>query len=457
MSNVLFIGRNRKGKKNVVYPNLPSAIRPVAHSVDLPVPQPPLQIPSSDSSAESASETLDESYELPTDADKKPHFITGPELNDLVRDLTLTKQQAEVLASRLQQWNLMADDARVSAYRKRSVQLQEHFSIDKDLCFCHDIKGLCDDLGFEYVPSQWRLFIDASLYSLKAVLLHIGNVLPSIPIVHSVTLRETYENLTFIMDRINYKDHQWLVCADLKVVAILSGLQCGYTKFMCFLCKWDSRMKSEHYSRTQWPPRDTVELGSYNVVHNPLIQKENIILPPLHIKLGIMKQFVKALQQDKPAFEYLKKKFPKISDAKIKEGIFVGPQIRKLITDANFDATMDDRELAAWNAFKKVCSGLLGKHKAENYIALVDGLIKSYHHLGCNMSLKLHFLHSHLQFFPENAGDVSDEHGERFHQDIAEMESRYKGKWSPAMLADFCWNLQRDAPNATYKRKAKYN
>ena len=84
-----------------------------------------------------------------------------------------------------------------------------------------------------------------------------------------------------------------------------------------------------------------------------------------------------------------------------------------------------------------VYSGLLGKHKAENYIAVVDDLIKSYHHLGCNMSLKLHFLHSHLPFFPENAGDVSDEHGERFHQDIARMESRYKGKWSPAMLADF--------------------
>ena len=72
------------------------------------------------------------------------------------------------------------------------------------------------------------------------------------------------------------------------------------------------------------------------------------------------------------------------------------------------------------------------------------------------MSLKLHFLHSHLSFFPEN-GDVSDEHGERFHQSIARMENRYKGKWSPAMLADFCWNLQRDEPNTTYKRKANYN
>lgn len=449
-------GRNCKGKKAIVYPNLPSAIRPVAHSAELPVPEPPLEISSTDSSSASDKESLDENYELLEDTDRKPHFITGPDLNDLVRDLYLTKHQSELLASRLQQWHLLADDARVSSFRKRSWELQQHFSMDKDLCFCNDIKGLFDDLGMQYDSSQWSLFIDASLYSIKAVLLHTGNVLPSIPIAHSVTLRETYDNLAFILDRIKYKDHQWLICADLKVVAILNGLQSGYTKFMCFLCTWDSRMKSEHYTRRTWPPRETSKLGSHNVIHEPLVEKEKIILPNLHIKLGITKQFVKALDHNKPAFQYLKNKFPKISDAKIKEGIFVGPQIRELMLDEKFAATMDNHELTAWGAFKQVCQGFLGKYKAANYAASVDGLIESYQQLGCNMSLKLHFLHSHLSFFPEN-GDVSDEHGERFHQSIARMENRYKGKWSPAMLADFCWNLQRDEPNAAYKRKANYN
>ncbi|UYV75760.1 hypothetical protein LAZ67_13001256 [Cordylochernes scorpioides] len=68
--------------------------------------------------------------------------------------------------------------------------------------------------------------------------------------------------------------------------------------------------------------------------------------------------------------------------------------------------------------------------------------------LGCNMSLKIHFLHSHLDFFPDNLGAVSDEHGERFHQAISSMEKRYQGKWSPAMLADDCWALKRDLPQA---------
>ncbi|UYV83278.1 hypothetical protein LAZ67_23000391 [Cordylochernes scorpioides] len=68
--------------------------------------------------------------------------------------------------------------------------------------------------------------------------------------------------------------------------------------------------------------------------------------------------------------------------------------------------------------------------------------------LGCNMSLKIHFLHSHLDFFPDNHGSVNDEHGERFHQDISSMEKRYQGKWSPVMLADYCWTLKRDIPQA---------
>jgi len=54
------------------------------------------------------------------------------------------------------------------------------------------------------------------------------------------------------------------------------------------------------------------------------------------------------------------------------------------------------------------------------------------------MSVKIHFLSSHLELFRENCGSMSDEHGEGFHQDIAAMEVRYKGKWSPSMLADYC-------------------
>ncbi|GBM07256.1 hypothetical protein AVEN_25506-2-1, partial [Araneus ventricosus] len=66
---------------------------------------------------------------------------------------------------------------------------------------------------------------------------------------------------------------------------------------------------------------------------------------------------------------------------------------------------------------------------------------------GCNMSLKIHFLYSHLNFFTDNCGQLNDEDGEGFHQDIANMEKRYQGNWSMAMLADYCWTFIRDAPH----------
>jgi hypothetical protein len=49
-------------------------------------------------------------------------------------------------------------------------------------------------------------------------------------------------------------------------------------------------------------------------------------------------------------------------------------------------------------------------------------------------------------YFQLNCGDMSDKHAERFHQDISVMEHRYKGKWSFAMLGDYCWMMKRDAP-----------
>ncbi|GBM81913.1 hypothetical protein AVEN_138580-1 [Araneus ventricosus] len=62
--------------------------------------------------------------------------------------------------------------------------------------------------------------------------------------------------------------------------------------------------------------------------------------------------------------------------------------------------------------------------------------------MGCNMSLKIHFLHSHLEFYPENLGSVSDKHGEQFHQDISNMGARYRGKWNPKMLADYVLDIE---------------
>ena len=63
--------------------------------------------------------------------------------------------------------------------------------------------------------------------------------------------------------------------------------------------------------------------------------------------------------------------------------------------------------------------------KSSNYKELVKNLLCAFKKLGFNMSVKIHFLHTHLDYFPENLGAMSEEQGERFHQDIKTMEKRY--------------------------------
>ena len=131
-----------------------------------------------------------------------------------------------------------------------------------------------------------------------------------------------------------------------------------------------------------------------------------------------MKNLVKALNREGEAFRYLTKKSPAISEAKLKAGIFVGPQIRQLLRDPKFEALQNIVERNAWTSFKNVVENFLGNRKAENYKELVQTMLANYKSLGCRMSIKMHFLDSHLEYFPKNLGALSEEQGERFHQDI---------------------------------------
>ena len=69
-------------------------------------------------------------------------------------------------------------------------------------------------------------------------------------------------------------------------------------------------------------------------------------------------------------------------------------------------------EESAWKSYKSVVNFFFSRNrKAPNYREIVGELLQSYQDMGCNMSLKIHFLDSHLDFFPENLGAVSEEHG----------------------------------------------
>lgn len=368
-------GYNSKNKKVILYPNLPSAIRPICHGPDLPVPKPPKNFDNvvldvtSDSKSDS-DDHADVEFQCPSE-NLEPKLFNQTELNDLVRDLGLTKEKAEIIGLRLKEKNVLASGTIIYAYRTREQQFSQYFKQEGDLVYCSDISGVMNEFGIEYKKEEWRLFIDSSKTSLKAVLLHNGNTYASLPVGHSIHMKESYENLDIVLNTIKYLEHGWMICGDLKVSCMLLGQQSGFTKYPCFLCEWDSRARDQHWSRKTWPPRKSLKPGEKNILRENLVDPRKIMLPPLHIKLGLMKQFVKALPKDGPCLKEFCEKFPNLSEAKLKEGVFVGPDIRKMMFDPNFESKMTLNEREAWASFKQVVTRFWGNKKKTQIMFLL--------------------------------------------------------------------------------------
>lgn len=91
-----------------------------------------------------------------------------------------------------------------------------------------------------------------------------------------------------------------------------------------------------------------------NMKHIPLIYTNNFISPQLHIKLELIQNFVKAL--DENAFLYLKN-----------EEIFVRPQIRTTIKNENFNLHFPSVEKHAQYSFETLVKNVLGTNKTGDY------------------------------------------------------------------------------------------
>lgn len=176
-------------------------------------------------------------------------------------------------------------------------------------------------LDIDYDVADWRLFIDASKSGLKAILLHNDHAYMPVPVGYSRVLKETYASMQLILKKIKYEEHDWDVSGDLKVVALIMGLQLGRTKNACFICTWCSTAKIDHYSAT-WEKRSEFTIGMMNVKEKTLVPPEKILLPTLHIKLGLIGSFVRRMNKEDDAFKYLKVLFNRLSIAKIKAGKF---------------------------------------------------------------------------------------------------------------------------------------
>ena len=131
---------------------------------------------------------------------------------------------------------------------------------------------------------------------------------PSTPLV------ELYKNMNLLLHVIEYERCSWKIYGHLRVIRMLMGRQSGFTKYYCFVCLWDSWTTNKHYVESNWPPRPSSQPALCNVKNIPLVDPGNVLLPPLYIKLVLMKHFIKVLRKrNSRGFDYVVEKFPKIT------------------------------------------------------------------------------------------------------------------------------------------------
>ena len=133
-------------------------------------------------------------------------------------------------ASRLKGWNLLRQGTKEGFYRRRHGEFKAFFPQGDGVVFCNDVRSVMEVLGHEYNPDQWRLFTDWSKVSLKEVLLHNGNRYPSVPLAHAANMKEIYERMKLLLGKVQYDEFKWKLRGDLKVVALLLGMQLRHTK-----------------------------------------------------------------------------------------------------------------------------------------------------------------------------------------------------------------------------------
>lgn len=332
-----------RNMKKYNYKAVRCAQLPLPHDENIPFkfPSPPggatipLSAVSTPSTVVTTTETLSEQMEdplyLPGSTElREPVPLTQDRMDYIVAKLGLSQRNSEELARFLKMYHLLAPETKVTGYRSRQSDLQAFFTVneEKTYAYCDNVSTLMIAMDIEYDPKEWRLFIDASKASLKAVILHRSNKKPAIPLAYSTETKESHDVLKKNLSDIQYEEHNWKLCCDLKVVAMLCGLQSGYTKHMCFLCDWNSRYMdrtsySHQYDKKDWEMRKEHRIGTKNVLENALVEKEKILLPPLHIKLGIVKNYIKTIYKDPNVAKCLKEEvFKGLSEEKLKNGMY---------------------------------------------------------------------------------------------------------------------------------------
>ena len=142
---VNIIGINRNNRSKWTYPDLDSARRPYPHSDEVPIPTFSClpELPEnedlshmSDDIQDNRSEESDSDFAGPSSTAQN---FNQHELNDLIRDLNLSKESSKLLASRLKEKNLLDSETKITFYRNREKNLLPFFSENDQLVFSHHV------------------------------------------------------------------------------------------------------------------------------------------------------------------------------------------------------------------------------------------------------------------------------------------------------------------------------
>lgn len=109
-----------------------------------------------------------------------------------------------------------------------------------------------------------------------------------------------------MLDALKYDKYSWEVTEDCKVVAFLMKLQGGFTKVQSCLCLCGQLGHQGALPKAGLVTTDQAETtSSINIKWESLVEPWKVLVSPLHIKLGLIKQIVTALNKELAVFKNL--------------------------------------------------------------------------------------------------------------------------------------------------------
>jgi len=125
----------------------------------------------------------------------------------------------------------------------------------------------------------------------------------------------------------NYAEFSWYVCGDFKMLVFCWVSRVAIPNTLVFFaCGTTELMESRVLREDPLAAKARINTRKVQCHQGVTCKRGKSFITPLHIKLGLVKQFVKVLDIKGETFQVIRAMIPKMSDAKLKGGIFVGPK-----------------------------------------------------------------------------------------------------------------------------------